>query len=147
MAEDKIRLTNGYPWTAQRFLDHYFEPSASGTPTPVAGPPAPAPVDMSWYMSEGPGRYYHPGMFPIIDRLIKRRDLRPGRHDLLDFVPNKNKKDPSLTAGISHYTRNMSSEDYHTRALVFGNETLGFLVRSSSIRMAPRNSKELKFDR
>jgi hypothetical protein len=116
MAENKVRLANGQLWTAQQFLDHYLKPSASGIP----GPPAPVPVDMSWYMGEGPGRYYHPGMFPIINRLVDRHDLAPGAYDLLDFVP---KKDPSLTAGISHYATDMSSADYHTRALVFGNES------------------------
>jgi len=123
MAGNEVRLANGQRWTAQQFVDHYFEPSASGTPTPVAGHPAPVDVDRSWYMDEGPGRYYHPGMFPIIDRLIKRRDLAPRTYDLLDFVPNRDEKDPSLTAGISHYIKDMSSEDYPLRALLFGNES------------------------
>src|SRR5882757_1205181 len=100
---ERVRLTSGQHWTGNEFLDHYFRPSASGTPTPVAGPPAPVGVDMSWYMDEGPGRYYHPGMFPIINRLIDNRKLAPGTYDLLDFVPNRNHKDPSLTAGISNY--------------------------------------------
>lgn len=78
MSGNQVRLANGQRWTMEQFLDHYFRPSASGTPTPVAGPPAPVNVDMSWYMGEVPGRYYHPGMFPIINRLINRRDLSPG---------------------------------------------------------------------
>lgn len=76
-------------WTAQQFLEHYFEPSASGTPISVAGPPYPVDVDRSWYMGEGPGRYYHPGMFKIVDDLVERHDLAPGAYDLLDFVPDK----------------------------------------------------------
>jgi len=116
MSGNEIRLPNGYPWTAQQFLDHYLNPPASGTPAPV-------PVDMSWYMSEEPGRYYHPGMFKIIEDVIKRRDLAPDTYNLLDFVPNGNIEDPSLRAGISHYTKDMSSADYRTRALVFGSES------------------------
>jgi hypothetical protein len=96
MSGDAIRLANGRLWTAQQFLDHYLSASASD-------PPAPVPVDMSWYMGEGPGTYYHPGMFRIINDLIERHHLAPGRYDLLDFAPNKNRKDPSLTASISHY--------------------------------------------
>lgn len=74
MSGNEVKLTNGDRWTAQQFLDHYFKPTASGNPVPVAGRPAPVAVDMCWYMTEGPGRYYHPGMFPIIDGLIDRRD-------------------------------------------------------------------------
>jgi hypothetical protein len=61
MTESTVRLTNGQHWTAQDFVDHYFQPSASGVPTPVSGPPAPVDVDRSWYTDEGPARYYHPG--------------------------------------------------------------------------------------
>ncbi len=123
MAENEVRLTNGRRWTAQQFVDHYFEPTASGTPTPVTGPPSPVDVDRGWYMGEGPGRYYHPGMFPIINRLIERHDLAPGTYNLLDFVPNKEKRDSSLTATVSNYTTDMRSTDYPLRALVFGSES------------------------
>lgn len=88
MAENTVRLANGQRWTAQQFLDHYFEPTA-GTPTPVAGRPAPVDVDRSWYMGEGPGRYYHPGMFPIIYQIADIRNLAPGTYDLRDFVPGR----------------------------------------------------------
>src|SRR5258707_14317280 len=123
MAENEVRLTNGRRWTAQQFVDHYFEPTASGTPAPVTGPPSPVDVDRGWYMGEGPGRYYHPGMFPIINRLIERHDLAPGTYNLLDFVPNKDKRDSSLTATVSNYTTDMRSTDYPLRALVFGSES------------------------
>jgi hypothetical protein len=87
MTEKTVRLTNGQQWTARDFLDHYFRPTASGT-TPVTGPPEPVDVDRSWYMSEGPGRYYHPGMFPVMRQLIGDRTIKPGTYELKDFVPN-----------------------------------------------------------
>ena len=122
MAGNEVKLTSGGRWTAQQFLDHYFKPTASGTPVPVAGRPAPVGVDMPWYMSEGPGRYYHPGMFPITDNLVDRRDLAPGRYDLWKLAP-LNERDPSVKAGITHYSTDTGSEDYKTRALVFGDES------------------------
>ncbi len=66
MSEDRVRLANGQLWTRQQFPDHYLSAHISGTPTPVGDAPGPVVVDRSWYMGEGPGRYYHPGMFPII---------------------------------------------------------------------------------
>jgi hypothetical protein len=122
-AESTARLTNGQRWTKEQFLDHFFEPTASGTPTPVAGPPAPVDVDRSWYMDEGPGRYYHPGMFPIIHQIIRTRNLAPGTYDLRDFVSSHDEKDPLLTAGISNYTTDVPSDDHRLRAFVFGNES------------------------
>ena len=60
-----------------------------GTPTPVGLPPARVPVDMSWYMGEGPGRFYHPGMFGIVNQIMARRDLAPGNYNLWDLAPDK----------------------------------------------------------
>lgn len=94
MSGNRVKLTNGDRWTAQQFLDHYFKPAGPSTPA-VA-------VDMPWYMSDGPGRYYHPGMFPIIANTINRRDLAPGRYDLWELAPLK-ERDPSVKAGITHY--------------------------------------------
>jgi hypothetical protein len=79
MSGNRVKLTNGDRWTAQQFLDHYFKPAAPST-SAVA-------VDMPWYMSDGPGRYYHPGMFPIIENTINRRDLAPGRYKLWELAP------------------------------------------------------------
>jgi hypothetical protein len=119
MSGNEIRLANGQLWTAQQFLDHYLSPM--GKPTPLAGPPAPVPVDMSWYMGEGPGRYYHPGMFKIINDLVERHDLGPGAYNLSDFATGP--KDFSSVVNISHYVTDPLSSDYRTRALVFGNES------------------------
>jgi hypothetical protein len=88
MTENRVRLANGQLWTAQQFLDHFFQPSASGTPTPVAGPPEPVVVDRSWYMGEGPGRFYHPGMFKVITNTIDRNDLKTRGHTSLSPVLN-----------------------------------------------------------
>ena len=73
-------------------------------------------------MSEGPGRYYHPGMFPIITDIIDRRDLAPGTYNLWDLAPG-HERDESVKASVSHYFTDLNSEDYKTRALVFGNES------------------------
>jgi hypothetical protein len=94
MTEKTVRLTNGQQWTARDFVDHYFATPVSGTAPPVvSGVPAPVDVDRSWYMREGPGRYYHPGMFPVMRQIISDRSRPPGTYDLQDFVPNRNEKD------------------------------------------------------
>jgi hypothetical protein len=74
---------------------------------------------MSWYMGEGPGRYYHPGMFPIIHQIIDSRSLAPGVYELEKLAVDKN----NLKAGMSHYRLDMQSADYPLRALVFGGES------------------------
>lgn len=144
MSGNEVRLTNGQRWTARQFLDHYFQPSGSGSPVPVAGPPSPVSIDMSWYMSEGPGRFYHPGLFPVIDKILENRTLAPGTYNLLDFVPNRDPKDTSLSAKISNYSTNPLSTDYKTRALVFGDESATILVRSLLSGMAPRRLRRLR---
>jgi hypothetical protein len=98
-------------------------------------------------MSEGPGRYYHPGMFPIIDSVLDRRDLAPGTYDLWKLAP-LNERDPSVKAGVTHYGTDLRSGDFKTRALVFGDESArisGDVV--SLIQMGPRHSSELKSGR
>jgi hypothetical protein len=119
MAGNEVRLKNGQRWSAQDFVDHYKMPTASGTPTPVAGPPQPVDVDMSWYMGEGPGRYYHPGMFPIIHQIIDNRSMAPGVYELEKLASDTN----SLKAGMSHYGLDVQSADYPLRALAFGSES------------------------
>jgi len=135
MTENTVRLANGQYWTSQRFLDHYFEPSASGTPTPVAGPPAPVDVDMSWYMGEGPGRYYNPGMFPIIGQIADNRHLAPGTYNLLDLVPNRDEKHPSLTAEPGCLVRHSIS---WARAESWNRANLRSLYRFAAERRSPQ---------
>lgn len=119
MARNEVRLKNGQRWSAQDFVDHYKEPTASGMPTPVAGPPQPVDVDMSWYMGEGPGRYYHPGMFPIMHQIIDNRSMAPGVYELKKLASDAN----SLKAAMSHYDLDVQSADHPMRALVFGSES------------------------
>ncbi|MEH2532720.1 hypothetical protein V1277_000898 [Bradyrhizobium sp. AZCC 1588] len=122
MSGNEVKLANGRRWTAQQFVDHYLSARIGGTPTPVGDAPAPIPVDMPWYMAHGPGRFYHPGMFPIVNEIIDNRKLAPGTYDLWKLAP-KNKEDPAVKATISNYTTEPFSADYKTRALVFGNES------------------------
>jgi hypothetical protein len=61
-------------------------------------------------------------MFPIIDSILDRRDLAPGTYDLWKLAP-LNERDPSVKAGITHYGADLSSGDFKTRALVFGDES------------------------
>jgi hypothetical protein len=119
MAGNEARLTDGQRWSVRQFLDHYSKPSASGMPTPVAGPPAPVNVDMSWYMEDGPGRYYHPGMFPVMDQIVDNRNLAPGTYDLTKLVADED----ALKARVSHYGTDVRSTDYPLRAIAFGNES------------------------
>lgn len=140
MSGNEVKLTNGKRWTSQDFVDHYLSARVSGTPTPVGNVPAPVPVDMPWYMSEGPGRYYHPGMFPIIDSLIDRRDLAPGTYDLWSLAPLK-EEDPSVKAEIPHYFTDPGSKDYKTRALVFGDESARI---SGEVVVNPDGTKTFK---
>src|SRR4051812_37370994 len=141
MTESRVRLTNGQHWAAKQFVDHYRSSQISGLPTPVGDAPAPVDVDMSWYMSDGPGRYYHPGMFPVINQIVNDRNLAPGTYDLLDFVPNRNGKHPSLTAPFSNYSTDMRSADYPLRALVFGHESAKV---SGGVEVNPDGSKTFK---
>jgi len=119
MTESTVRLTNGQRWTQKKFLDHYIGSTVSGTPTPVGDVPTPVDVDKSWYMAEGPGRYYHPGMFPIINWILNNRSLAPGTYDLATLA----KRDSDIKARISNYDRDVRSPDYLLRANVFGNES------------------------
>jgi hypothetical protein len=137
MAESTVRLANGQRWTARQFLDHYRSVQISGTPTPVGDAPYPVDVDRSWYMGEGPGRYYHPGMFPIVHRIADNRNLAPGTYDLAKLA----NEDNDLNAKISHYTTDMSSADYPLRALVFGNESAKI---SGQVVVNPDRSKTFK---
>lgn len=73
-------------------------------------------------MSGGPGRFYHPGLFSIVDEVIKNRKLAPGSYDLWKLAP-KGKEDPAVKATISNYITDPLSVDYKTRALIFGNES------------------------
>ncbi len=140
MSGNEVKLTNRDRWTWQKFLDHYYEPTASGTPVPVAGRPLPVAVDMPWYMSEGPGRYYHPGMFPIIDSVLGRRDLAPGTYDLWKLAP-LNERDPSVRTGMTHYLTNLESGDFKTRALLFGDESARI---SGDVVVNPDGTKTFK---
>lgn len=105
MAGNETMLTDGQRWSARQFLDHYSKPSASGMPTPVAGPPEPVNVDMSWYIEDGPGRYYHPGMFSVMDQIVDNRNLAPGTYDLAKLAADED----ALKARVSHYRQRSKS--------------------------------------
>jgi len=62
-------------------------------------------------------------MFPIVHQILDNRNLAPGTYLLRDFVPNRDERDPSLTAKLSNYGTDVRSPDYLLRALVFGNES------------------------
>jgi hypothetical protein len=143
MAENRVRLTNGQLWTAQQFLDHYRSARISGASIPVGDAPGPVPVDMSWYMGEGPGRFYHPGVFPIIDQIVKNRNLAPGTYDTTELA----RDDKSRSASVSNYVTTPWSADYPLRALVFGMKVQRSPAGSLSITMAPNGSSKLRFGR
>jgi hypothetical protein len=143
MAGTEARLTNGQRWSVQQFLDHYSKPSASGIPTPVAGPPEPVDVDMSWYMGDGPGRYYHPGMFPVMDQIIDNRNLAVGTYDLTNLAVDED----ALKARVSHYGTDVRSTDYPLRAIAFGNESARISGEAWSIRIVPGCSGKSKSGR
>jgi hypothetical protein len=88
-------------------------------------------------MGDGPGRYYHPGMFPTIGQVADSRNLAPGTYDLASLASREN----DLKAKISHYTTDMSSVDYPSRALVFGNESARI---SGQVTVNPDGSKTFK---
>src|ERR1700685_4816022 len=92
-------------------------------------------------MGEGPGRYYNPGMFPIIGQIADNRHIAPGTYNLRDFVPNSDDRHPSLTARMSNYSTDMRSADYPLRALVFGNESAKI---SGQVEVKPDGSKTFK---
>ena len=50
-----VRLYNGATWTRQDFVNYYLQPGLK---------PA-VEVDRYWYMTDGPGALYQPGMFPV----------------------------------------------------------------------------------
>jgi hypothetical protein len=137
MAGNEVRLANGHRWTAKQFVDHYRSARMSGTPTPVGDAPPPVDVDMSWYMGEGPGRYYHPGMFPIMEQIANNRNLAPGTYDLAKLAAD----DEALKARISHYATDMRSVDYPLRALVFGNESAKIY---GQVEVNPHGTKTFK---
>lgn len=70
-------------------------------------------------MGEGPGRYYHPGMFPVMHQIVDSRNLAPGAYDLEKLAADEE----ALKARISHYGLDVRSADYPLRALVFGSES------------------------
>jgi hypothetical protein len=117
MSGNQVRQGNGQLWTAQQFLDHYLSAHIPGAPTPAPNRPAPVVVDRPWYVNEGPGRYYHPGMFPIVTDIIDRRDLPPGTYNLWDLAP-KHEKDDWVKASISHYFTDLLDRYGRTRCEV-----------------------------
>lgn len=70
----------------------------------------------------GPWPILSSGDVLIMDSLVHRRDLAPGMYDLWQLSPKK-EKDDSVKASISHYFMDPRSEDFKTRAFVFGNES------------------------
>lgn len=130
MSGNQVRLANGEIWTWRQFAQHYLDHPPGAAPSPVI-------LDRNWYMDEGPGRYYRPGMFDIVQSTASRNDLAPGTYDLWQLAPNGG-KDSSVKALISHYDKDPSSEDHWTRKYVFGNESARI---SGRVTVNPDGSK------
>src|SRR6266568_6315065 len=65
-------------WSANQVLQYY-----QTAPVGPDGRTAPLQIDATWYMSDGPGRFYDPAQFPIVQELFDgtiRPD--PGVYDL-----------------------------------------------------------------
>jgi hypothetical protein len=96
-------------------------------------------------MSEGPGRYYHPGMFPIIDSVLGRRDLAPGTYDLWKLAP-LNECDPSVKAGIMHYSTDLGSSERQSDAGPWRRRGAAFRFPCQSKPAAQRRRRLDSFD-
>jgi hypothetical protein len=71
MSANQTVLLGGGTWTYQDFENHY-----------LGGSGAAVFISMEWYMTQGPGRYFHPGMFDGIKNIVANSTLAPGLYTL-----------------------------------------------------------------
>jgi hypothetical protein len=71
-------------------------------------------IDPTWYMSDGPGRYFNPEMIRGNAALALRTQL-VGTYNLTQILSQD-----ELSGSLSHYTTDVGSSDYIGRSFIFG---------------------------
>jgi hypothetical protein len=86
MSASEVGLIDGTVWTNQYFEARFL--SGSGIPVNIS---------VDWYMTEGPNRYFHPGMFTAIRAIMFDSTVAPGTYDL-----SRLSRPLDLVASMSH---------------------------------------------
>jgi hypothetical protein len=101
-------------WSANQVIEYY-----QNTPANAQGNTPPLPISSDWYMSsDGPGRFYNPSQFPVVQGLFDGTIQPPPGTYTLDSLATQ--YGSSINAKLNQYFTDVGSDDYTTRALIFG---------------------------